>query len=326
MCYITEQVMDWDRFKADEEIGVCRVELHDLSALMMGEPRALQIVQPESNASIVGKDHCHATLTVSFSLAEPKGYKGEEVPHQPANVSSIDSTAQPSFSSAQGEGESLESGHGGARSSWSTNGLTKLPTLQLGSSTNRSQGQSSVASPRNVFDSILFSMDTPRGEDLAQIVVCRSRGTDFWADAEERVSSGATSDLRPFVLGASAVGSQSNVTQDGAHGGGESETGDTKGMETRAGAASTVEAACRRQKAQRRYKMLLSLGTWSNLSKVQLTRADFAGAAQSSSEDDEDGGLKDGVSKGVSHAGVSSEPIIITSSSSQLVSSKYEYY
>ena len=45
-----------------------------------------------------------------------------------------------------------------------------------------------------------------------------------------------------------------------------------------------------------------------------------------SSEDDEDGGLKDGVSKGVSHAGVSSEPIIITSSSSQLVSSKYEYY
>jgi len=72
--------------------------------------------------------------------------------------------------------------------------------------------------------------------------------------------------------------------------------------------------------------MLLSLGTWSNLSKVQLTRADFAGAAQSSSEDDEDGGLKDGVSKGVSHAGVSSEPIIITSSSSQLVSSKYEYY
>lgn len=152
----TEQVMDWDRFKADEVIGVCRVDLHDLSVLM-GEPRDLQIVQPESNASIVGKDHCNATLSLSLSLAEPN-------PHPPANISSIDSTAHTSCSSAQGEValEAASPGHGG--SSWSRNGVTKLPTLQLGSSTDRSQGQCSVASPRNVFDSILFSMDTPRGE------------------------------------------------------------------------------------------------------------------------------------------------------------------
>jgi hypothetical protein len=57
---VREQVMDWDRFQADEVIGECRIHLADIHTDNPGIPgkqeaRALQIVQPGSNTAIVGK-------------------------------------------------------------------------------------------------------------------------------------------------------------------------------------------------------------------------------------------------------------------------------
>ena len=57
---VREQVMDWDRFQADEVIGECRIHLADILTDNPGIPekqeaRALQIVQPGSNTAIVGK-------------------------------------------------------------------------------------------------------------------------------------------------------------------------------------------------------------------------------------------------------------------------------
>jgi len=40
-----EQVMDWDRFSADETIGECRIKMEDIVG-MIGKPLSLQIVQP----------------------------------------------------------------------------------------------------------------------------------------------------------------------------------------------------------------------------------------------------------------------------------------
>ena len=174
-----EQLMDWDRFKANEVIGECRVALRDLGS-MLGKPCTLQVVQPtKGKLNVIGKDHCKATLSVSLSLSERKDFKWEEVPPQPANM-------QLSFPSTEGEAaesaqhtqmaasltedkpfsEGVESGNG-MEATWSR--LEQL-NHKLGSSTDRSHARWSVSSPRNVFDSILCSLNSPRGEECHVII------------------------------------------------------------------------------------------------------------------------------------------------------------
>jgi len=177
--HITEQLMDWDRFKANEVIGECRVALRDLGSLL-GKPCTLQVVQPTNgNPNVIGKDHCSATLSVALSLSERKDCKLEEVPPQPANMQlSFSSTEGGAAESAQHTqmaasltddkpfSDGVESGNG-IEATWSR--LEQL-NHKLGSSTDRSHARWSVSSPRNVFDSILCSLDSPRGEQCHVIV------------------------------------------------------------------------------------------------------------------------------------------------------------
>jgi hypothetical protein len=177
--HIAEQLMDWDRFKANEVIGDCRVALRDLGPLL-GKPCILEVVQPtKGKLNVIGKDNCSATLSISLSLSERKDFKLEEVPPLPAHVQlSFSSTEGVAAESAQRTqtaasltedkpfSEGVESGNG-IESTWSR--LEQL-NHKLGSSPDRNHARWSVSSPRNVFDSILCSLDSPRGEQCRVIV------------------------------------------------------------------------------------------------------------------------------------------------------------
>ena len=119
---------------------------------------------------------------------------------------------------------------------------------------------------------------------------CIRAGADYRAlsspRAKERMFSNSASDLRPVVLGASPASEKSYSTQRGQH--------------------SVVQCP--------------------TSGESMLTSADVVLGSGSDSQDHEHGGLNDGASLGFSREAVSSQPIIITSRRSHLVSSPYEYY
>jgi len=61
--------MDWDRFRANECIGECRIKFQDMDDIVKGaEPISLQIVDPGSSLIVVGKDSCNSTLCLKLDI------------------------------------------------------------------------------------------------------------------------------------------------------------------------------------------------------------------------------------------------------------------
>ena len=141
------QVMDWDRFRADECIGECRIKVQDMKDIVKGaEPISLQIVDPGSSSIVVGKDSCSSALCLTLDI---KGAKlaqhdlgevaRETLSHPPAASDEVTQDHQDVSWSPGQDRNSFVRDHANAFA------------LQLTSTST------SLTSPHNIFDELLHT-------------------------------------------------------------------------------------------------------------------------------------------------------------------------